>query len=283
MEVCIPFFLDVDCLHACLDAVKRFVRPSHVLVNNASPERDITLIYQKLDLPVTVTSLTGTDHCEVLNYLFSKTVSDTVLILDQDCLLTQQIAPLLNRIAEGTVLLGPLDLFCPTGQHVKGQKIHNFVARLTPIPGYIHACFMLINARTVREKLGSTPFRYPLNVKPFGYGILGAEAYYGITYYCRKLNLPIEFMLMLPGNYGISAEIAYENQVYAIHLWYSSAVSANQADAYLDHVWMDGDDKNESGGWAMEGIVKVEWLQAERQRFLEDYWNNDLKIKWGLK
>lgn len=282
METCIPFYLDVDSLRACLDSVKRFVKPERVLVNNASPEIDITQVCEESGLPYVVTSLIGTDHCAVLDYLFSKTTSNPVLVLDQDCLLTRPITPLLKRIEQGTILLGPLDLFCATGEHIKGQKIHNFISRLTPIPGYMHACFMLMNAATIREKFGSTPFRYPVAVKPFGYGILGAEPYYGLTYYCRKAGLPIDFMFMLPGCYGICAELAYDNNVYAVHLWYSSRVIGMKdvKNGKIDYAWEDGDEKD-AGRW-VHGNVEANWLQTEKQRFLQDYWNNQLKIKWGL-
>lgn len=294
MEVCIPFFLDTESLRACLDAVKRFVKPDHVLVNSASPEIDITKICEDSGLNCSVVTVPGevyspfnmrvqrkTDHCGCLDNLFSKTESDTVLVLDQDCLLTRPITPLLKRIEKGTVLLGPLDLFFVTGDHVKGQKIHNFVARLTPIPGYIHACFMLMNADVIREKIGDTPFRYPSTVKLFGYGTLGAEPYFGITYYCRKAELPIDFMFMLPGYYGTCAELAYDNKVYAVHLWYSSRVIGMKPDELLDYAWEDGVQKDGRGNW-VPGNVEVGWLQAERERFLQDYWNRDLKIKWGL-
>jgi len=287
LEVCIPFYLDVECLHACLDAVKRFVKPEHVLVNNASPEIDITQICEESELPCTITNQARiqnkvyTDHCGSLDHLFSKTESDTVLFLDQDCLLTRPITPLLKRIEKGTVLLGPLDLFCVTGDHVKGQKIHNFVARLTPIPGYIHTSFMLMNAKVVREKFGGTPFRYPSNVKPYGYGVLGAEAYYGITYYCRKAALPIDFMFMLPGCYGTCAELAYDNKVYGVHLWYSSRVIGMNPDELLDYAWEDGVQEDGRGNWVL-GNVEVGWLQSEKKRFLQDYWGGKLKIKWGL-
>ena len=281
MEVCIPFFLDLDSLRACLDAVKRFAKPEHVLVNNASPEIDITQICEDSELNYSVTVLTKTDHCACLDNLFSKSQSDTILVLDQDCLLTRPITPLLNQIEKGTVLLGPLDLFFVTGEHVKGQKIHNFVTRLTPLPGYIHACFMLMNANVIRKKFGNTPFRYPLNIKLFGYGTLGAEPYFGITYYCRKAGLPIEFMFMLPGYYGTCAELAYENMVYAVHLWYSSRIIGKKSKDFLDYAWEDGAGEDGCGRW-LAGNVEVGWLQSEKQRFLEDYWNNKLKIKWGL-
>ena len=284
MEVCIPFYLDTNCLRASLDAVKRFVKPNRVLVNNASPEIDITQICENSGLSYTITKCARiqdgvyTDHCGCLDLLFSKTESDTVLVLDQDCLLTQPITPLLKRIEKGTVLLGPLDLYCATGEHIKGQKIHNFVSRLTPLPGYIHACFMLMNAKVIREKFGTMPFRFPSDVKPFGYGILGAEPYYGLTYYCRKAELPIDFMFMLPGCYGICAELAYDNFVYAVHLWYSSRVVGKQPHELLDYVWKDG---TIQGQWL--NAVEVGWLQTEKQRFLQDYWSNKLKIKWGMK
>jgi len=300
MEVCIPFYLDVDCLRACLDSVKRFIDPERVLVNNADPAIDITDVLEKSGLSCMITVVPGeiygpdpsavatkyratarkTDHCGCLDYLFSKTESEVVLVLDQDCLLTRPITPLLKRIEEGTVLLGPLDLFCVMGEQVKGQKIYNYVPRLTPLPGYIHASFMLMNAKMIKEKIGVTPFRYPTNVKPFGYGLLGAEPYYGATYSCRREGLPIEFMFMLPGCYGICAELAYDNKVYAVHLWYSSRTDVMNPEESYDYFWEEGTEK--SNGHYVTGLVNVGWLQTEKKRFLQDYWSHNLKIKWGL-
>ena len=243
---------------------------------------DLTQICEESGLPCEVIVYPGESqatfppskfsHSEYLNYLFSKTESDIVLFLDQDCLVLRPIGSLLKRLEKGTVLLGPLDLFFVAGDHVKGQHMHNWIARQSPPPGYIHAAFMLLNAGVVREKFGATEvFSYLPDVKLKEH--FGGEPYYGITQRCRRAQLPIDFMFMLPGYYGVCAELAYDGLVYAVHLWYSCRIIGKKPDEFLDYYWEDGK-------WSYD-LVNVGWLMSEKQRFLEDYWNGKLKTRWG--
>lgn len=194
----------------------------------------------------------GFRHTALLNYLLGQAQGTRAVFLDQDCVPLGSLSPLLHKLSDDILLIGPRDRmvvehprFCLKYPHWAGVAMRDY-------PDYIHASLMVVDTARVRTLFGSAPFTWSRDL-----GRQPLEKYYGL---CQRL-LATRPAAMIPlesrhSGYGLGMFYLYEGRPVAYHNWYSGRIHGKQGE--LD-------------------ALDIDWLRAEMARFLEDYWNGTLQ------
>jgi hypothetical protein len=256
LTFCIAHFNAPEFLEAALHAVRRFYPEARVIVADASSEWREYLaaksVCQRRNAELHPLA-TRHRHTGLLNYMFQQIRTRTGVFLDQDCVLLDNLDPLVQQIHSGKVLAGPRDEFrftqpdfCARFPKLAGQLLRDR-------PEFVHASLMVMDAPRIRQ-WSPKPFIWRAE-----WGKHPLECYYGLTELVRRNQS--DSVLMLDGKhtgYGFGQMYLFNGRPLAYHQWYSGQVYGK-----TDKV--DGNDPD--------------WLRAEMKRFLDDYWNDKVDFK----
>jgi hypothetical protein len=254
---CIAHFNAPNFLEVSLDAVRRRYRDERIIVADASSvwsefcaAKSVCSRYHAELHPL----LNYHRHTGLLNYMFRKVTTPTVVFLDQDCVLLDRLDALLEAVASGTTLVGPADEMRLTHQTLCSvyPKLTNRCFRIAP--EFIHASLMVISTPRVRQ-WSSKPFIWRSEWGPHP-----LERYYGFTELIRR-NQPhgIISLKSCHTTYGLGTVYVHAGRQIAYHNWYSGQVYG------------------QSG--KLDGTFDADWLRAEAKRFLHDYWAGTVDFK----
>ena len=193
-------------------------------------------------------------HTGQLNRLLCLAQTDKAVVLDQDCVLLDKIDDLCRLLDQEFLLIGPRDKMVLSHSNLKQQVPQIDGTLLRWADYYIHASFMLMRPKYVLNLYGRRPFsRY--REQP----VMGApevvEPYYGLCDSLLRDNpKSMLYLDVAHSGYGLGMVYTHEARPVAYHQWYSGRTYRlrGKIDKQLD----------------------VCWLDSERDRFIEDYWNN---------
>lgn len=258
IDICIPVFNNLRCLRIMARGLRRFGVPCRVLlhVQLEAERKESEEAFSLLGIPVSTVSVGnqfGQNMAERMDRLFECCESEWVVFMEQDTFLFVSLEAVISYLALWEFwIAGPLDTFLYDHPNAKGMPKYGTYARLSPMPGYLHSSLLFIQ----RDRVPKKPFGVPTGFRFQGYGVLGAEPYYGL-----RLNVPdarrISFLRQQHSSYGWAADILATDWKVATHLYYSGTKT----------------------GYFKEGFLtpaEYEWLCSEEDRFLKDYvamWN----------
>jgi hypothetical protein len=258
LTFCIAHFNAPDFLAVTLHSIRRHYHDARIIVADASS------VWAEFCAAKSICSRYGAElhpllnfhrHTGLLNYMFRKVTTPLAIFLDQDCVLLESLDPLLQKVVEGVLLAGPRDEMWITHPNgcTKYPTLRN--GRLRNHPQFIHASLMVVNIGQVRRWIGRQPFRW----EP-AWGPHPLERYYGLTERVRR-KAPHAIMDLDSQHtgYGMGTVYLYGGRPLAYHNWFSGQVFG------------------QSG--KMEDIFDADWLRAEMNRFLTDYWDNKVDFK----
>lgn len=113
---------------------------------------------------------------------------------------------------------------------------------------------MAVNIAQLKKWVGHQPFQWDP-----AWGQHPLERYYGFTERIRRKSPEAIFPLKSEHTaYGLGTVYLYDEAPLAYHNWFSGQVYG----------------KTEK----MEGLLDPNWLRSEMSRFIQDYWNGNLKL-----
>lgn len=257
LTFCIAHFNSPAFLDASLHSIRRFHPEARVIVADASSAwPEFVAARTACDRHgATLHPLVGRHrHTGLLNYMFSRIASPYGVFLDQDCLLLDRLDPLVRVLEDGKALTGPRDEMWLTNPRLcrARPELANF--RFRSRPEFVHASLMTLNVPRVRS----------WSRKPFiwrgEWGPHPLERYYGLTELVRR-NQADGVLTLDPAHtgYGLGQVYLFEGRALAYHHWYSGQVYGRR-------------DK-------LDDLFDADWLRAEMDRFLNDYWKDTLKLE----
>ncbi|MES1195609.1 MAG: glycosyltransferase family A protein [Steroidobacter sp.] len=198
-------------------------------------------------------------HTGQLNRLTGLAQTDKVIFLDQDCILLNAVDDLCKLLDQEFLLIGPQDrmmLSHPNFKHHFPQLVGTW---LRDAAHYIHASFMMMRPKHVVSLYGRRPFSRHRSQPWLGTPLV-VEPYYGLCDRLYKDNpRSMLYLEAVHSGYGLGMIYSYKGRPIAYHQWYSGRTHQlrGKIDVNLD----------------------VKWLDAERDRFIQDYWNGCVDFK----
>ena len=257
LTFCVAHFNSPAFLDASLHSIRRFHPEARVIVADASSAwPEFVAARTACDRHgATLHPLAGRHrHTGLLNYMFSRIASPYGVFLDQDCLLLDRLDPLVRALEDGKALTGPRDEMWLTNPRLcrARPELANF--RFRSRPEFVHASLMALNVPRVRS-WARKPFIWRGEWGPHP-----LERYYGLTELVRR-NQADGVLTLDPAHtgYGLGQVYLFEGRALAYHHWYSGQVYGRR-------------DK-------LDDLFDADWLRAEMDRFLNDYWKDTLKLE----
>jgi hypothetical protein len=254
---CIAHFNSADFLEVTLHAIRRHHPDARIVVADSLsfwPQYVAARTACKKFSAELHPLLVNHRHTGLLNYLFRQIRTGIGVFLDQDCILLEPLNPLLQKITPDILLAGPRDEMWLTHPNAFAQHPELRNERLRTHPEFIHASLMIVNVRQLRGWIGRRPFSWNS-----AWGPQPLERYYGFTECIRRKN-PAAILSLDSQHtgYGLGMVYCHNGHPIAYHNWYSGRVFGQIG--------------------KMDGLLEVDWLQAESSRFIADYWANTLKL-----
>ena len=260
----IPHHNAAEFLEVCLHAVRTHHPDSHILVADSAsaPEQYLAakVVCRRFEAELLPFFLHH-GHTAQLNFLLCRADAEAAVFLDQDCILMHPLHALFEELKRGKVLVGPCDEMRLTHPNFGRKYPGALNERLRLAPDFIHASLMVTRPRRLRELFGRRPFYWDPHwnregpARPFQ-----VERYYGLCERLRRYQ-PGSMLALesVHSGYGLGMVYWHNSIPLAYHNWYSGRIFKlhGKVDASLD----------------------VDWLRAEMERFLSDYWNGRLDFQ----
>lgn len=274
LDICIPFNHNFKAMEAVIGGLLRHTGLKAVrelLLHVQCPEETGRLLDICAPFPVRVVSV-GTGEKQPLSVymdrLFAACNGDWVVMTEQDVLPEVDYLRVAERLAaDGFVVGAPTDTMHYDNINARGRVLYGQFGRLCPEPGYYHSALMFMDRKAVAAK-SPTPFKLPESFKFMGQGVLGGEHYYGLRVNLagRTDDLPhfdsgedrtkLAFFRQLHSDYGYAADILFDGQKLATHIYHSSGY---RYPFFSEAEW--------------------DWVMIEETRLLRDYLNHNYKLK----
>lgn len=177
---------------------------------------------------------------EAISWLWDNCPTDIGVFLDDDCMLLNDITPLIEQAPCGVEGIIPFS---------KGGLLRNS-------PGYYDMTFMAINIKEFNQRFGRDAILTDM-VKARKEIEAGRsiEHFYGVSQHLRDEFRTLRARL---SNYGLATvyeDTSTKATPYMIHLWYGS--------------WKHRHAENE---------VDAKEMQEREDKFIKDYWANTLRV-----